>query len=274
MKDNIWKLYRHTSPSGWVYIGITKEHYPEFRWKRGSGYAHNPHFTNAIRKYGWDNFQHEILIEELDFELAKQMEILFIAEARKIGKCYNITDGGDGHNGQPLTAETRSKISKTLKSKHTIPWNKGKTGVYSEETLKIMSEKSKGRPAWSKGKKLGPQSEEHRKKISEANKGKKKPDQKGKRKPYTEEHRKHISEGLKSKRLGVPLGPRPEDVKDKISKGRLGQKWVCKPWMQPKQISKDLVESYLNEGWMLGKIICIDDKRYKWNKTDKIWILI
>lgn len=38
--------------------------------------------------------------------------------------------------------------------KGSVSWHKGKTGVYSEETLKKFSEKRKGRTPWNKGKKL------------------------------------------------------------------------------------------------------------------------
>ena len=50
------------------------------------------------------------------------------------------------------------------------PWNKGKKGVYSEETLKKMSQAKKGKNAPWFGKHL---SEETRRKMSEAHKGKK-----------------------------------------------------------------------------------------------------
>jgi len=68
---------------------------------------------------------------------------------------------------KPHTEETKLKIS--ILKKGSIPWNKGKTDVYSEKTLEIMSNSgkrenlseetlskmsrsSKGRPAWNKGK--------------------------------------------------------------------------------------------------------------------------
>jgi len=47
------------------------------------------------------------------------------------------------------------------------PWNKGKTGVYSEESLKKMGDASKGRTPWNKGK-TGVYSEETIKKIKDA----------------------------------------------------------------------------------------------------------
>ena len=66
---------------------------------------------------------------------------------------YNMTAGGDG----------------TLSC---VPWNKGKHGIFSEETLKKISESCKGRTPWNKGK-HGIFSEESRKKNSEAHKGRK-----------------------------------------------------------------------------------------------------
>jgi len=63
------------------------------------------------------------------------------------------------------------------------PWNKGKKGIYSEETRRKMSESRKGKPSWNKGGKNPKMSgenhpmfgkhlpEETRRKISEAKKG-------------------------------------------------------------------------------------------------------
>ena len=44
--------------------------------------------------------------------------------------------------GKKRSEETKRKISETKKG--SIPWNKGKTGVYSKDHLKRMSENSKG----------------------------------------------------------------------------------------------------------------------------------
>ena len=67
-------VYKHTSPSGKVYIGITSRT-PEARWgKDGVEYKLNKHFWNAIQKYGWDNFDHEILCTNLNYEDACKKE--------------------------------------------------------------------------------------------------------------------------------------------------------------------------------------------------------
>ena len=44
---------------------------------------------------------------------------------------------------KPRTNETNEKIRNTLKGN--IPWNKGKTGVYSEDSIKKMSDAAKHR---------------------------------------------------------------------------------------------------------------------------------
>lgn len=55
-----WILYRHTSPSGKVYIGITSKSVNK-RWNGGRGYKTCIYFYNAILKYGWDNIKHELM---------------------------------------------------------------------------------------------------------------------------------------------------------------------------------------------------------------------
>ena len=66
-------------------------------------------------------------------------------EVRKL-----ISESKKGDLNPVKRPEVREKISKTLKGR--IPWNKGKTDIYSEETLKVMSESKKGRIAWNKNK--------------------------------------------------------------------------------------------------------------------------
>ena len=56
----MWSIYKYTSPSGKSYIGQTSRD-PEKRARRGEGYKDSPKFYNAIKKYGFDSFQFEIL---------------------------------------------------------------------------------------------------------------------------------------------------------------------------------------------------------------------
>jgi hypothetical protein len=111
-------VYKHTNKlNGKVYIGQTCQE-PRYRWgSSGSGYKHNPHFWSAIQKYGWDNFDHEILFDNLSPEKAIQQEAELIAlyDSTNPNKGYNTSSGGEsGLSGVPMTDEHRKKISESL----------------------------------------------------------------------------------------------------------------------------------------------------------------
>jgi len=118
-KKKKYTVYKHISPSNKIYIGITNQHPPHKRWKNGEGYYHNEYFQNSIRKYGWENFQHEILYEGLTAEEAANLEIDLIAKFKSNCKehGYNLTDGGGGRIGLSHTEETKVKMSKAAKGK-------------------------------------------------------------------------------------------------------------------------------------------------------------
>ena len=117
-----YTVYRHTSPSGKVYIGITCRK-PEYRWNHGKGYKEIDQlvFYRAIKKSGWDNITHEILYSGLSEIAAKNLEISLIKQYKSLGLSYNITDGGDGFRGathmrgRKASEETRRKMRETRK---------------------------------------------------------------------------------------------------------------------------------------------------------------
>lgn len=149
-------VYRHTTPSNKVYIGITCKK-PNERWRNGKGYNYSLHFSSAIKKYGWENIKHDILFSGLTKEEAEQKEIELIrqykATDRRYG--YNLETGGNATKN--LSEETKRKISKAH------------TGMkYGEEFRRGISEQKKGNKN-----KLGYKtSQETKRKISEKNKGK------------------------------------------------------------------------------------------------------
>lgn len=101
------------------------------RWKNGKGYLsltngeyRQPHFAKAILKYGWDNFDHEVVASHLTKEEANTFEVLLINKLHTTDKeCgYNICSGGnlsDNQRGKKFTAEHKKKLSDAKnKSKH------------------------------------------------------------------------------------------------------------------------------------------------------------
>ena len=74
------------------YIGIISQ-IPEVRWQRGSGYRENTIFFRTIKKYGWDNFEHNILYEGLSNREALEIESTLIKKYKSLGVSYNISDG-------------------------------------------------------------------------------------------------------------------------------------------------------------------------------------
>ena len=57
-EPRIWSVYVHTNKqNGKKYVGITSAK-PERRWNNGLGYLQCSAMNNAIRKYGWDGFEH------------------------------------------------------------------------------------------------------------------------------------------------------------------------------------------------------------------------
>lgn len=165
--DN-YKVYIHINKiNNKKYVGITKQK-PERRWQNGYGYKYNnnTHFWNAIKKYGWDNFKHEIIESNLSFEKAKEMERYYIAlyNSNQIDYGYNLTMGGDGFSGMNRCEETKKKISQSLKGKYT----KEKSYWYGKHISRDIIEKQK------ETKKNNPyhHTDEWKKKHSEQLKGK------------------------------------------------------------------------------------------------------
>ena len=161
-----WTVYKHTNKTnGKVYIGITSKK-PEARWESGNGYRHNAYMQNAISKYGWDGFEHEILFENLTQEQASAIERKLIAEYKSADRRYgyNIELGGYGRG--VVSEETREKMRQNFLGEKNPNYGKH----LSEETRRKLSECNRGEnhPRYGTH-----HSVETRRKISEAVRGEK-----------------------------------------------------------------------------------------------------
>lgn len=167
-------IYRH-----WIindkgiertYIGQVRNRHPKHRWKDGGkGYltrgGNSSTFARAITKYGWDNFNHDIILviecdneDELIFWL-DEWEKYYIEKYDSFYNGYNDTTGG--FNGK-RSQKTKDKISQALKGhqleEHTKRKISEKAKVnsigngnpmygkhHSEETKQILRNRFKGR---------------------------------------------------------------------------------------------------------------------------------
>ena len=164
-------VYKHTAPSGKVYIGITKQT-PDKRWKNGLGYQDNPYFFKAIKKYGWDGFKHEILAEQLTKEEAEQMEIRLIREygSHEREKGYNIALGG---SATEHVEETKEKMSIASLAFWSDPENKEAM----RNAMRGARRSDKARANISVAQKKRFENPEERKRVSERQIGRKRTDE-------------------------------------------------------------------------------------------------
>jgi len=154
-----WCVYQHINKTNKkCYIGITCLK-PEKRWNKGNGYKRCPLFYRAIQKYGWDNFEHIILYDDLSEEEAinKEIELIRLLNSNDNKHGYNLSSGGEGTKGVFPSKETliKMRINNTGENSHRY----GKH--HSEETRRLLSKLKKG-------KKL---SDKHRESLSKIRKG-------------------------------------------------------------------------------------------------------
>lgn len=108
-----------------MYVGITSL-FPSDRWLSGRGYDEQV-FGKAIKKYGWNNFDHIILFNNLTKEVAETVEIELIKKykTQSSNYGYNISPGGESYI---RSDEHRKQLSDKLKGrKLTKEWLEHRT---------------------------------------------------------------------------------------------------------------------------------------------------
>lgn len=194
----MYYIYLHKNKiNGKVYIGQTKQK-PEYRWNNGEGYVESPYFYSAIKKYGWDNFEHIILETELTQDEANKKEIEYIKlyQATNINFGYNCQSGGNNREVNEIIREKNSQHAKQL-------WQNPE---HREHMSQIMKEKWKDPDYRKKQEEYRAQhphviSDDGKKRISEA------------RKAYIVEH------GTPTQGIG-----HTRETKEKLSQSKLGEK--------------------------------------------------
>ena len=110
-----YSVYIHITPNDKYYVGITSMPCVK-RWNYGNGYKSCSYFDKAIKKYGWNNIDHIILLENLTKESAEFYEQYFISffETTNPNLGYNIERGGYTHLHSD---ETKKRIGDKVRGK-------------------------------------------------------------------------------------------------------------------------------------------------------------
>ena len=107
------------------------------------------HFYHAIRKYGAENFEWEIICSVNDKKHLNELETFYITKYDSIKNGYNMVDGGDNnimdiesvktkHDKIMQSAEVRKKISESMKKYRA-------ENPFTDEHRRKLSEKAKER---------------------------------------------------------------------------------------------------------------------------------
>jgi len=133
---NIYSIYKAINKhNGKIYIGFDSN-WPHRKNCHKSYHKNgNTKFYRAIKKYGWENFEWQIIYQSKDKNHTKDfMENYFICEYDSFKNGYNSTLGGDGTFGI-------SKKGQKFSYNH----NNWVGKKHSEETKKLMSKNMKGK---------------------------------------------------------------------------------------------------------------------------------
>jgi group I intron endonuclease len=168
MKLCIYYCYKATNKeNGKTYIGFAGD--PQQRWRehkrdaeKGQGYV----FHNAIRKYGWDAFEFEVICCGKN-----KREMLEFVEPALIEQYHSSVDQ-DGYNilRRPMMTPCGMtlKVRKRLRSVNKGSNNPFYGKKHSDATRRMLSELKKGKPSPRKG---ATHTEVSKKKMSKAHSG-------------------------------------------------------------------------------------------------------
>ena len=248
MENHFNCIYMYTNKiNGKRYVGqainFNKRHrcHKNARTDKNNGEYNKP-IHRALRKYGLDNFDVEILKENLNTQcLLNFYECYYIKKFDllcKNGKGYNISDGGS--NGNPFAGKTeeerreiRQKQSEAMRGEnHPMYGNH-----HSEEVKQKMSESHKGENHPFYNKHL---SEETKQKLSEAMKGENNP-------MYDNSHSEKSKQKISETRIKKELSKGENNPRAKrIAQYDKKTNELIKIWDYAKQASEELTINHSN----------------------------
>jgi group I intron endonuclease len=227
-----WSLYIATNAcNGKQYVGLTKNldrRHKEHLSANGSA----PALHAAIKKYGADKFIFSHICDAFDFEAACDLERMLIQQHNtKAPYGYNLTDGGEGVVGRPLT-DHEKEIRKIASSAYVASLTKDeraeKYGTKGKKPNAVTLEKMS---VSMRGKNLGKKpTEEVRAKMSASHKSRT-------RSPLSEETKEKIRQSLLGRKMPESEKPKhasflgrkhTEETKAKIRASNVATKAINK----------------------------------------------
>lgn len=168
-------IYKATSPSGKVYIGQTTQKFRMRKYSHKSlsydkrSRCYHLKFARAIRKYGFDNIQWEVLEFNIPIKKIDELEMFYIKYYDSFHNGYNSNTGGirsprglkhsektkklisQNRKGKRVTQQVRDKISQTLTGRKLTQSHRKHIGLassarrHTEETKKKLSASHTGK---------------------------------------------------------------------------------------------------------------------------------
>jgi group I intron endonuclease len=227
-----WSLYIATNAcNGKQYVGLTKNldrRHKEHLSANGSA----PALHAAIKKYGADKFIFSHICDAFDFEAACDLERMLIQQHNtKAPYGYNLTDGGEGVVGRPMTdqdKQIRRAASSAYAANLTQDERAKKYGTKGRKPTVATLEKMRTSMM---GKNLGKKpTEETRSKMSIAHKSRT-------RSPLSEETKEKIRQSLLGRKMPESEKPKhasflgrkhTEETKAKIRASNIATKAISK----------------------------------------------
>jgi len=127
----IYSIYKITNKTnGKTYIGFDSN-WPNRKYQHKSRSKKNKkyHLYLAINKYGWNNFEWDVIYQSTDAShTLKIMEPYFIKEFNSFTDGYNMTEGGEGTTNHIRDPQLAKDHSERMKRYFSDPKNKLKKG--------------------------------------------------------------------------------------------------------------------------------------------------
>lgn len=125
--NGVYSVYVHINKTNnKKYVGLASVD-PEKRWNKGSGYRNNIHFYSAIKKYGWDGFEHDVIASHLTKQEAENFEKLLIKQLESYKSEFGYNHDMGGNAADKISEQTRRKLSESHMGQKPTEYQKQRT---------------------------------------------------------------------------------------------------------------------------------------------------